>query len=400
MPRPRGAGGVAVHDGKIYYAGGLSQGKAVPWFDVYDPKTDSWSELPDMPAAKDHFQAQVVGSRFYAIGGRDTKIDSITAENDAFDFRLGTWVSDLSPMPTPRAGYASAVVGNEIVVLGGEGPSRTFAEVEAYKPSTNTWRALDPMPDPRHGIQAVACGGDIYVAAGGLKPYGDAPSNLNSVLVTRPTNRCPLVRAEPVRKQTGIAFRRSVIPAGVDHPTALEFGPDGRLYVSQQEGTITVLSLDRTGGGYSILDRQQVHDIERIPNHDDDGSPAVSWNALFRLTASRIGLCCSYPRRNPAPASNAPATRPDAQRGRELFRAAGCIECHTFAPAESNALTGPPLDGVGSLPPADLRQAIVDPDDSIVPGYPAGRMPPDYGRSLSEQQLADLIQFLRKPSRG
>jgi mono/diheme cytochrome c family protein len=126
----------------------------------------------------------------------------------------------------------------------------------------------------------------------------------------------------------------------------------------------------------------------------------VSWNALFRLTASRIGLCCSYPRRNPAPASNAPATRPDAQRGGELFRAAGCIECHTFAPAKSHALTGPPLDGVGSLPPADLRVAIVDPDDSVVPGYPAGRMPPDYGRSLSEQQLADLIQFLRKPHRG
>jgi glucose/arabinose dehydrogenase len=398
MPRPRGAGGIAVHDGKIYYAGGLAHGKAVPWFDVYDPKTDSWSELPDMPAAKDHFQAQVIGSRFYAIGGRDTKIDSITAENDAFDFRSAAWVSDLAPMPTPRAGYASAVVGNEIVLLGGEGPSRAFAEVEAYKPSTDTWRELDPMPDPRHGIQAVACGGDIYVAAGGLKPYGDEPSNLHSVLVTRPTNRCPLVRAKkPMHPEAVVAFRKSVVAAGLDHPTSLEFGPDGRLYVAQQAGTISVLSLDRTRGRYSILDRQQVHEIEHIPNHDDDGSPAVRWGTLLRLTASRIGICCGFPRLTPPPAAPAVATRPSARRGEQIFRAAGCIECHTFAPARSHALTGPPLDGIGALPEADLRKAIVAPDDSIAPGYPPGRMPPDYGRSLSNQQLADLIQFLRKP---
>ena len=49
MPRPRGAGGVAVHQGKIYYAGGLSAGSAGSWFDVYDPATNTWTQLPNMP---------------------------------------------------------------------------------------------------------------------------------------------------------------------------------------------------------------------------------------------------------------------------------------------------------------------------------------------------------------
>ena len=47
--RERGAGGVAVHEGKIYYAGGLHDGTVVPWFDVYDPVARTWTVLPDMP---------------------------------------------------------------------------------------------------------------------------------------------------------------------------------------------------------------------------------------------------------------------------------------------------------------------------------------------------------------
>jgi hypothetical protein len=55
--RGRGAGGVAVHQGKIYYAGGLHDGVAVKWFDVYDPAANTWTVLPDMPRVREHFHA-------------------------------------------------------------------------------------------------------------------------------------------------------------------------------------------------------------------------------------------------------------------------------------------------------------------------------------------------------
>ena len=105
--RKRGAGGIAVHDGKIYVAGGLHAGVAVPWFDVYDPATDSWATLPDMPEARDHFHGAVVGDRFYAIGGRRTSIDATVTVNDAFDFTTGKWVRGLAPLPTARGGSRS-----------------------------------------------------------------------------------------------------------------------------------------------------------------------------------------------------------------------------------------------------------------------------------------------------
>ena len=397
MPRPRGAGGVAVHGGKIYYAGGLSEGRAVSWFDVYDPATDSWSRLPDMPRARDHFQAQVAGSRLYAIGGRDSDVDANIDDNDAYDFTQGRWVTGLAPLPTARGGYASALVGDEILIFGGEAPDRVFPQVEAYDVRKDTWRALEPMPVPRHGIQAIACAGDVYIAAGGEQPYGGAPSSANSVYVTGLAGRCPLapVVAEP---RSNVEFRTTRIPTGLTAgPTSLQFGPDGRLYVSEQDGTVNALTIHRTDGGdYEVLALERIDVVKDIPNHDDDGSPAARWGTFARLVANRLGFW-RFPRDIPPPASTVPPSEPASPvRGRRLFRDANCVGCHAFVPADSTGLIGPPLDGSWASSSAHLEQSIVDPDAVIAPGYGAGQMWQDYGVSLSRQQLADLIAFIRQ----
>ena len=96
MPRPRGAGGAVAHGGKIYYAGGLQGGRAVPWLDVYDPARDRWTRLPDMPRPRDHFQAVVVGGMLYAIGGRQGRFESELGENDAYDIASGQWQDGLA----------------------------------------------------------------------------------------------------------------------------------------------------------------------------------------------------------------------------------------------------------------------------------------------------------------
>lgn len=187
MPRGRGAGGVAVYGGKIYYAGGLyadgedvSSTEAVAWFGVYDPATDTWASLPDMPRVRDHFHAAVVDGVFYAIGGRDTTLNATNDFVDAFDFETQTWTTLDTEFPTERGGYASAVLGGEILIFGGEGGG-THNEVEAYTPATNSWRTLTPMPTARHGIQAAVCGNGVYIAAGGVK-QGVSPSTVHEAL--------------------------------------------------------------------------------------------------------------------------------------------------------------------------------------------------------------------------
>ena len=175
--RARGAGGVASYGGKIYYAGGLHDGKAVPWFDVYDPKTNTWSQLPNMPRARDHFQAAVVSGKFYAIGGRNSGIslNATTPKVDVYDLSKGSggaWRTPNTELPTQRGGFATAVLEQEILVIGGEGGGKAHNAVEAYNTITNSWRTMEPMPTPRHGTQAVVCNGGVYVAAGGTRQGG------------------------------------------------------------------------------------------------------------------------------------------------------------------------------------------------------------------------------------
>ncbi len=179
--RERGAGGVAVYHGKIYYAGGLHDGVAVPWFDEYDPVTDTWKRLPDLPEARDHFQGVVVGDRFYAIGGRNTSINATTTVNDAFDMTTASWVTGLAPLPTPRGGFAATNLGNKVLIIGGEGSGRTYATVEAYDPSTDRWTTLSSMPTARHGIEAAVCNGGVYIADGGSRQAGGAPTKAHEV---------------------------------------------------------------------------------------------------------------------------------------------------------------------------------------------------------------------------
>jgi WD40 repeat protein len=60
----------------------------------------------------------------------------------------------------------------------------------------------------------------------------------------------------------------------LDSPTSLQFGPDNRLYVSQQNGLIQVYSVSpRPEGGYEVTASESISAIQEIPNHDDDGIP-------------------------------------------------------------------------------------------------------------------------------
>ena len=137
-----------------------------------------------MPRARDHSQAAVVGDRFYAIGGRNRLISATTTANDAFDFNTMTWITGLAPLPTPRGGFGTAVLGTRILIIGGETSDQTYATVEEYDSVSNTWRALPPMQVARHGIQAAVCAGGVYVAGGGTRPGGGAPTTAHEVFMS------------------------------------------------------------------------------------------------------------------------------------------------------------------------------------------------------------------------
>lgn len=65
----------------------------------------------------------------------------------------------------------------------------------------------------------------------------------------------------------------------LNNPTSLQFGPDGRLYVSQQNGLIYAFTIVRNGpNDYDVVGTESIGLIQDIQNHNDDGTPSGTNN--------------------------------------------------------------------------------------------------------------------------
>jgi cytochrome c oxidase subunit 2 len=90
----------------------------------------------------------------------------------------------------------------------------------------------------------------------------------------------------------------------------------------------------------------------------------------------------------------------DAKAGATLFTAQGCGGCHVFKPANSQGNVGPDLDKLadyaktanqGSLEEF-THESIANPSAYIEKGYPNAM--PNFGSTLSDKQIADLVAYL------
>ena len=184
--RRRGGAGAAVHNGKIYLLGGITnghQGGYQPWLDEYDPTTGEWNVLPDAPNARDHFQAVVVGEKLYAFAGRRTshatdEAISLTSEyGNVFNLRTQAWlpVTQNLKIPTARAGNMAIGWGNHIILAGGESDIQESAhnEVDVFNTKTETWHTWPSLNLGRHGSGLAIFGDHLYTLSGSGKAGGE-----------------------------------------------------------------------------------------------------------------------------------------------------------------------------------------------------------------------------------
>ena len=91
--------------------------------------------------------------------------------------------------------------------------------------------------------------------------------------------------------------------------------------------------------------------------------------------------------------------------GKAIFTSNGCNSCHTLSSAAATGTVGPNLNTLRSsaakfgkqlheTPQQYVEQSIKDPNAFVVPGYPKGVMPSNFGTTLKPAQITALVKYL------
>jgi Kelch motif len=200
MPTSRASLAAATGpDGKIYAIGGCAPGNCVrnttrsDGVEAYNPSTNTWACSVGDPSSRCSSRRiapmPIAREGMGAATGRDGKIYVTGASiATAGAFRIGpvatveayipstyTWAcsrgdtaagcSSRSIAPCPRLAAIWQQYTGQMGIStrsGGSDPNshRPFSRVEAYTPSTNTWRTVAPLPTARGGLAAL---GGIHI---------------------------------------------------------------------------------------------------------------------------------------------------------------------------------------------------------------------------------------------
>lgn len=198
----------------LYVFGGATESTITRDSWRYDPGSDSWTRLADMPMALMNMNASCIDDVIYLVGGYDLNANTnafqiydivsdswqlstwpligtpISAAFEGmlyafgngydssdvwrFDPVAGQWLRLAADMPVPL-GYAGVTVFDDyIFIVGGAGVGGISATVQRFHPATGVWDASGPaMPNARMNPSVFSYGDLIYMTGGG--GFGNSP---------------------------------------------------------------------------------------------------------------------------------------------------------------------------------------------------------------------------------
>ncbi|MGD9200689.1 MAG: kelch repeat-containing protein [Chitinispirillia bacterium] len=167
---------VVAAAGKLYVFGGIYKGvnggaKDLTSIKQYDPRTDEWTTVGDMPSILIAPAACVINDSIYIFGGITHGSNGyvITTDINVFDPKTGKW-SKRGAMKAPRVRHRAVAVNGTVYILGGIAGDfiTVLSSVEIYHPGTNI-SAEAPnmnMKYARKNFGALEMNGTLYVIGG------------------------------------------------------------------------------------------------------------------------------------------------------------------------------------------------------------------------------------------
>ncbi|MFQ5966467.1 MAG: Kelch repeat-containing protein [Acidimicrobiia bacterium] len=173
MHIPRSEVPAAALDGLIYLPGGFAGRGGFEGVErtveAYDPETDTWTFVADMPAPRHHLMAAALGGKLYAIGGYESNFGTVRDTVWAYEPSSDTW-SEVAPLPRPVAAGTAVSLGDHLYVIGGVDVG---TGIFRFDPAANTWDELAEMSEPREHVAAATAGSLIYVIGGRWFDFGE-----------------------------------------------------------------------------------------------------------------------------------------------------------------------------------------------------------------------------------
>ena len=241
----RGAGAAAVVGNKIVVVGGRTAGTSpaeVATTEVFDGT--SWHDAAPIPIPGDHLAAVSDGTYLYAVGGRRLEVTANTAAVQRFDPNADRWIQ-LPAAPGKVSDAGAAIVGGQLIVVGGESIGTVFNTVWAYDLASSTWSNLPNLAAARHGMAVAAIGNTLYAIDGASQPGHNASTRTVQTLTVPPG---PAQPAGSWQLGTDSLYATQQVGAAVDR--------SGRIWVAggltdAQDATAKTEFYDPTIGTWS-----------------------------------------------------------------------------------------------------------------------------------------------------
>ena len=195
-PVPRLEASAVAVGNKLYVFGGYGMDNphwlASKETDAFNPTTNQWTRVADMPEGLTHMGAATDGRYIYAAGGYVSNYTTgwqtfATRDVWRYDTLSNKW-SAFVPLPAARAAGAMVILNNQLHYLDGADANRngtTEHWVLNLKAADPKWISSTPLPFSRNHMAAAVLNGKIYVIGGQAGPEDNAPPS-SDVLVWDP----------------------------------------------------------------------------------------------------------------------------------------------------------------------------------------------------------------------
>jgi non-specific serine/threonine protein kinase len=151
--------------GRVWLFGGIGDdAKASTATAAYDRAINTWTPGPKLPQPVHHAAAVTYGDEAVVIGGFLPGGELTSGQSDrVYVLRDGSW-EELPPLNHARGAPAAAVVGDKIVVVGGQADGKLVPETEVF--DGQRWTVAAEIPTPREHLGATSDGRYVYAVGG------------------------------------------------------------------------------------------------------------------------------------------------------------------------------------------------------------------------------------------